>query len=249
MDKPPGNVVDWSPSLEFPPIKRNAVANEAIDTIKQMIVRGEIGAGQRLPAERELAAQLGVSRPSLREAIRALIALNILESRHGEGTFVSSLEPELLAEPIDFVLQVNADALFSLFEAGRVLEAGIAALAAERATDLELSDLEDFAKLGRTKLDDAEAFIEHDVEFHARVRRMARSPILSSLLASVNALSYESRRRTAAAPAVRARACSDHRAIVKTLKAREAEEARAAMVGHLDHARASLEGRSNGQVA
>ena len=73
-------------------------------------MRGELRAGQRLPAERDLAVQLALSRPSLREAIRALIALNILESRHGEGTFVSSLDPELLSEPIDFVLQVNDDA-------------------------------------------------------------------------------------------------------------------------------------------
>ena len=65
-------------------------------------MRGELRAGQRLPAERELAAQLGLSRPSLRESIRALIALNILESKHGEGTYCGgSLDPELLSEPIE----------------------------------------------------------------------------------------------------------------------------------------------------
>src|SRR5580765_4057571 len=148
----------------FTAIPRNAVAQSAIVTIKEMIVRGALRAGQRLPAERDLAAQFALSRPSLREAIRALIALNILESRHGEGTFVSSLDPELLSEPIDFVLQVNDDALLSLFEARRVLEAGVAALAAERATDLELAELDDFVKEGRRKVSDAEAFIEHDVE-------------------------------------------------------------------------------------
>src|SRR5690242_3473316 len=84
------------PDPRFPVIRRTAVAKEAIDTIKELIVAGEVSPGQRLPAERELAARLGVSRPSLREAIRALIALNILESRHGEGTFVSSLHPEIL---------------------------------------------------------------------------------------------------------------------------------------------------------
>src|SRR5438067_5760864 len=103
--------------------------------VKGMILRGELQAGQKLPPERELAAQLGVSRSSLREAIRALIALNILESRHGNGTFVTSLDPELLAEPIDFVLKVNESALDALFEARKVVEAGVAALAAERATD------------------------------------------------------------------------------------------------------------------
>jgi GntR family transcriptional repressor for pyruvate dehydrogenase complex len=226
--------------VEFQTIRRNAVAHEAIATIKRMIVRGELQAGQRLPAERELAAQLGVSRPSLREAIRALIALNILESRHGEGTFVSSLEPELLTEPIDFVLQIDDGSIAALFEARRVLEAGIAALAAQRASDLELAELEGFARRGRTKLDEVDAFIEHDVEFHDRIRRAARSPVLASMLGSVSTLSLETRRRTAQSQAVRTRSHGDHVRIVKSLKARDPEAARQAMITHLEHIRHAL---------
>ena len=226
--------------MEFETIRRNAVAHEAIATIKRMIVRGELQAGQRLPAERELAAQLGVSRPSLREAIRALIALNILESRHGEGTFVSSLEPDLLAEPIDFVLQVDDGGIAALFEARSVLEAGIAALAAERATDLELAVLEDFATRGLTKVDDPEAFIEHDVDFHDRIRRAARSAVLASMLGSVSTLSLETRRRTAQSQIVRGRAQADHIRMVRTLKARDPEAARRAMIDHLEHVRHGL---------
>jgi DNA-binding FadR family transcriptional regulator len=227
-------------TVEFETIRRNAVADEAIATVKRMIVRGTLQAGQRLPAERDLAAQLGVSRPSLREAIRALIALNILESRHGQGTFVSSLQPELLTEPIDFVLQVADGGVDALFEARSVLEAGIAALAAERATDLELAELEDFARRGGTKVGDIDAFIEHDVEFHDRIRRAARSPILASMLGSVSALSLETRRRTAQSQAVRARAHADHVRMVKTLKARDPEAARRAMLDHLEHVRRAL---------
>ena len=227
-------------TVEFEAIRRNAVAHEAIATIKRMIVRGDLQAGQRLPAERELAVQLGVSRPSLREAIRALIALNILDSRHGEGTFVSSLEPDLLAEPIDFVLQVDDGGIAALFEARGVLEAGIAAFAAERATDLELAELEDFAKRGRAKLSDASAFIEHDIEFHDRIRRAARSPVLASMLGSISTLSIETRQRTAQSQTVRARAQADHVRMVKTLKARDSEAARRAMIAHLEHIRKAL---------
>jgi GntR family transcriptional regulator, transcriptional repressor for pyruvate dehydrogenase complex len=218
---------------QFTAIRRNAVAQSAIATIKEMIVLGELRAGQRLPAERDLAAQLALSRPSLREAIRALIALNILESRQGEGTFVSSLDPELLSEPIDFMLQVNDDALISLSEARRVLEAGIAALAAERATDLELADLDDFVKEGRRNVNDVEAFIEHDVEFHQRLRRLARSPVLARLLSSVSTLSMASRRRAAQDAAIRARALANHQAMAKALRARDATTAEALMVAHL----------------
>jgi GntR family transcriptional regulator, transcriptional repressor for pyruvate dehydrogenase complex len=227
-------------TVQFETIRRNAVAHEAIATIKAMIVRGDLRAGQRLPAERELAAQLGVSRPSLREAIRALITLNILESRHGEGTFVSSLDPDLLAEPIDFVLQVDDGGIAAVFEARHVLEAGIAALAAERATDLELAELEDYVNGGRAKLDDPEAFIAHDIEFHDRLRRAARSPVLSSMLGSISTLAVEMRRRTAQSQAVRARAHADHARMVKTLKARDPEAARLAMIAHLEHVRRAL---------
>lgn len=212
--------------------------------IKKMIISGELRAGQRLPAERELAASLGVSRPSMREAIRALTALNIIESRHGDGTYVSSLEPELLSEPIDFLLQVNADSLVALFEARRELESGIAALAAERATELELAELEDFVKSGHALIDDVEAFIEHDVEFHARIRRAARSPIFASLLSSVETLSLESRRRTAQTEAVRARSLRDHHRLVKVLRARDSNLARQAMLEHLQHAYEGLRATS-----
>lgn len=230
----------------FKTLPRRVVANEAIETIKRMILLGQLEAGERLPPERELAAQLGVSRPSLREGIRALIALNILESRHGEGTFVTSLEPELLAEPIDFVLRVDSTAMLALFEARRVLEAGVAGLAAERATDLELVELEDHVAGGRTKLDDPEDFIEHDVQFHDMIRKAARSQLLGGLLASVSALSLESRRRTAQSATVRARALADHETIVRMLKARDPGAAQEAMVAHLEHV---LEGFAGGKVA
>src|SRR5438874_4035955 len=147
-------------TVEFQTIRRNAVAHEAIDTIKRMIVRGELQAGQRLPAERDLAAQLGLSRPSLREAIRALIALNILESRHGEGTFVSSLEPDLLTEPIDFVLQVNDGGLRALFEARRVLEAGVAPPPPPRAAHPQPAEARDLLQRGRAEIGGAQSVHE-----------------------------------------------------------------------------------------
>ncbi len=223
-----------APATEFRAIaRRPAVANQTVDTIKAMIVAGDLRAGQRLPAQRDLAARLGVSRPSLREAIQALIALNILDSRHGEGTFVSSLEPMLLAEPIDFLLQVNASSLIALFEARRALEAAVASLAAERATDLELTQLADFVKAGRREIVDADTFVEHDIAFHVLLRTYARSPILASLLESVNLLSYPGRRDAARSEEARLRALSDHEAMVKVLRSRDPAAAHQAMIDHL----------------
>jgi DNA-binding FadR family transcriptional regulator len=220
---------------QFTTIQRSGVPDEAIGMVKGMILRGELQPGQKLPPERDLAAQLGVSRPSLREAIRALIALNILESRHGNGTFVTSLDPELLAEPIDFVLQVNESALDALFEARKVVEAGVAALAAERATDLELARLEEHARRGRAVVGDFDACLEYDVLFHDMIRETARSPILGSLVESIAALSVESRRQTGQSLAVRRKTMADHEAIVRAIKSRDPRAAYQAMIDHLSH--------------
>lgn len=224
------------PAPQFDVIQRSQVPTEAAEIIKRMILRGELVANQKLPPERQLAAQLGVSRPSLREAIRALISLNILESRHGAGTFVTSLDPELLIEPIDFVVQVNEANLAALFEARRALEAGAAALAAQRASETELVGMEEHIKRDPQLVGDLEAFLRHDVQFHDMIRRAARSPILGSLLGSIAALSIESRRRTGQDMSARRKSIADHEAMVRALKSRDPKAAYQAMIDHLSHA-------------
>ena len=114
--------------------RRNpSVTDEAIDKIQGLIISGSWGPGDRLPKETELAAQLGLSRNSLREAVRALSQLRVLEVRQGDGTYVTSLEPELLLESTSFVshLLVGESAL-ELFEVRRLLEGAAAGLAAAR---------------------------------------------------------------------------------------------------------------------
>src|SRR5438876_6020181 len=109
------------------------VTDEAIERIRQIIMSGEWGPGARLPRESELAARLGISRNSLREAVRALSLLRVLEVRQGDGTYVTSLEPDLLLESTRFVAHLLADkTVVELFEVRRLLEPATAALAAVR---------------------------------------------------------------------------------------------------------------------
>ena len=103
----------------FSALEKTSIGLQAADAIKALIVSGELQPGDTLPPERELATMLGISRPSLREAIRVLSALNVVEPRHGGGTYVTSLDPRQLAQPINFLLQL--DVLAELTEqAGRV---------------------------------------------------------------------------------------------------------------------------------
>src|SRR5256885_2686285 len=110
-----------------------SVTDEAIEKIREMIVSGRWGPGDRLPREADLAAELGLSRNSLREAVRALSLLRVLEVRQGDGTYVSSLKPDLLLESTGFVTHLLGDqTMLQLFEVRRLLEPAAAAMAAGR---------------------------------------------------------------------------------------------------------------------
>src|ERR1700733_6481431 len=123
-----------------------AAAGEVINNIKQMILDAELAPLQRLPSEHDLAEALGVSRPTVREAVRGLMTLNIVGGRHGDGTYVTSLEPALLAAPIDFLLRVDEGGLAALTDARQALEAGIAELAAARATSDGIGKLQELTE-------------------------------------------------------------------------------------------------------
>src|SRR5438309_11867088 len=119
-----------------------SVTDDAIDKIRELIVSGAWGPGDRLPKESELAAQLGLSRNSLREAVRALSQLRVLEVRQGDGTYVSSLEPGLLLESTGFISHLLlGETELELYEVRRILEAAAAALAAGRIDAQEKLDL------------------------------------------------------------------------------------------------------------
>jgi DNA-binding FadR family transcriptional regulator len=135
-----------TPVRPFPALKRTSVSLQAAEAIKALIVAGELTSGDALPPERDLAVTLGISRPSVREAIRALTAMNVVEPRHGGGTYVTSLEPRLLARPINFLLQVEPKTFLHLFEVRQVLEVGAARLAAPRMTDELVGELENLVE-------------------------------------------------------------------------------------------------------
>src|ERR1700680_3932962 len=121
-----------APSVTRP----RSVTEDAIDKIRELIVSGSWGPGDRLPKESELAAQLGLSRNSLREAVRALSQLRVLEVRQGDGTYVSSLEPDLLLESTSFVSHLLlGDTAVEVYEVRSILEAAAASLAAARIDD------------------------------------------------------------------------------------------------------------------
>lgn len=171
-----------------------AVTDEAIEKIKAMIVSGELRPGDRLPPEKELAEHLGLSRNSMREAVKALEVIRVLDVRRGDGTYVTSLEPHLLLEAISFVIDMHDDdSLLELFAVRRMLESQAAGIAAGRATADEAQALVDEVAsidAGTVSIDD---LVAHDVQFHSDIVRLTGNGYLLSLIEGLSSRTIRAR--------------------------------------------------------
>jgi len=224
----------------FEPIRKAAIAEEIAARLLSLIKEKQLMPGERLPPERELAAAMQVSRPSLREALRALAMMNVVDTRQGDGTYVTSLEPGLLVEPLDFIISLDDSALHHLFEARGILEVGIASLAAERITEEQIAALEEYVHASGEAAADPEAFRGVDLAIHELIVDAAANPLLKRIMSSLSQLGRASRSRTAVMPEVRQRTVDDHHAIVAALKEHDPDRAARAMTDHLDNIEGSL---------
>lgn len=219
----------------FGTVEKDTLWEQIAARLLSMLKEKQLRPGDRLPPERELAAMMQVSRPSLREALRALSMMNVLEIRQGAGTFVSSLEPELLVEHLDFVLSLDDSTFINLFEARKIIEVGIVGLAAERITAAELAELETGLNRSQEAVGEPSAFLQADVDLHRKITQAAQNPILSRIIDSIGKLSFASRQRTVEISGIREQTIRDHQAIVAALKANDPEAARQAMLQHLNN--------------
>lgn len=218
----------------FKPIEKIAVTRQAVDRIRQMVLSRQLQPGEALPPERELAVQLGVSRSSLREAIRALELVNVLETRQGSGTFVTSLDPALLIEPIEYIFDADTSAILHLFEVRKVIETSAAEFAALRISPEELDEIDNLVTGADLCVDDPQAFLAFDFDIHSAIIEAAKNPMLVKMASSIARLSRESRNRTTWLLRVRKQAHEDHQLLAKCLRAGDGEAARQAMASHLD---------------
>jgi GntR family transcriptional repressor for pyruvate dehydrogenase complex len=220
-----------------------AVTSEAISTIKAMIIAGELRAGDRLPPEKELSERLGLSRNSLREAVKSLEMIRVLDVRRGDGTYVTSLEPHLLLEAMSFVVDLHQDdSVLELFEVRRVLEPHAAALAAARITADQLAELE--RSLGAVGPDaPVEELVAHDVEFHRLIAEAGGNAYLASLLDGLSSSTLRARvwRGRTEQGAVQI-TLAEHGAVLDALRRHDAEMARASMTVHICGVEAWLRG-------
>jgi DNA-binding FadR family transcriptional regulator len=210
------------------------LTDQAIAKIKALIVSGEFTAGARLPKEQELAARLGLSRNSLREAVRALTMIGVLEPRVGDGTYVTSLEPELLLTGMGFVSDLLAGStLLEVHQVRRIMEPVATGLSATRLTDEDFEALEACLEQMETA-ETMQAFIDSDTEFHRIIVMAAGNATLASLIQGLSGGMLRARLwRTIAEEGAVEITKKRHIDIYEALRARDPELASAADLIHL----------------
>jgi GntR family transcriptional repressor for pyruvate dehydrogenase complex len=219
-----------------------AVTDEAILRIKAKLMSGELKPGDRLPPEKELGDELGLSRSSLREAVKALELIRVLDVRRGDGTYVTSLEPRLLLDAMSFVVDLHQDAsVLEIFEVRRILEPAAAALAVPRAAPDDVAKLHDMiAAVGDDgTVDD---LVAHDLSFHRYVSELSGNSYLSSLLETLSSSTLRARiwRIITEENAV-AKTLAEHRSIVDAIAAGDADLTRSLAVVHINGVQRWLE--------
>ncbi len=204
--------------------------------VRGLIDRGELKRGDRLPAERDLARILEVSRPSLRAGLRSLAVMGVIDVRPGAGSFIAAGPPSLGPEALQFQAALHGFTRAKMFEARLVLEVAVAGMAAEHATSDDLATISDEATGMFASMDDPQTFLLHDIAFHRAVAQASANPILSALVGMVSELFREQRRTTIGQAQDLKEAADEHRAIYQAIRARDPVRARRAMTEHLERA-------------
>jgi GntR family transcriptional repressor for pyruvate dehydrogenase complex len=215
------------------PIRSTRIYEEIVRQIKTMIAEGRLTSGDRLPPERELAEKFLVSRTSVREALRALESLGLVEIRPGEGTFIREISVDRLVEPLALVMVSQREALAELFEARRLLEPAIAGLAAARATPDEIQDMERILEDQAREVVAGRTGFAQDAQFHAAIGRAAHNEAITRIAHAVMDLLTQSREESLNTPGRPSRSHDDHRRILQAIAERQPAAAERAMRDHL----------------
>jgi DNA-binding FadR family transcriptional regulator len=210
-----------------------------VQGIRQMIIDGRLRPGDRLPVEKDLAAALGVSRNPLREGVRALSMMGVLETRQGDGTYVTKLDPSMLLAPMGFVVDLHhGSGTHHLHAVRRMLETEAAGLAARQIGSAELDAAAELLRHNEAELTlrepNHETVIENDIAFHRIIAEAAANPVLSALIDALGGRTMRDRlRRSITQPGADETAHREHLSILAALSSHDPDRARTRMAAHL----------------
>jgi GntR family transcriptional repressor for pyruvate dehydrogenase complex len=233
--------------LEFTRVPRLSLSDHIVEQIAEMIARGSLKPGDRMPSEKQLCEKFGVGRTSVREALRSLSVMGVLQSHMGDGTFVATDASRFLQRSFHWGLLLNAKVVEDLIETRLMLESHNAQLAALKAAGDDLVRMEQSVRLMEEHVGDPAQYLDADLQFHLTIAQATQNSILQSLLSTTRGYLQAWIRETLARAEnseKRARlSITEHKRILRALRNKDSEAARQAMAAHILSSSADLKHR------
>jgi GntR family transcriptional regulator, transcriptional repressor for pyruvate dehydrogenase complex len=215
-------------------VKTSRLYEQIVQQVEDSILKGQLKPGDQLPAERDLAHRFGVSRTAVREAVKTLREKGLVEAYSGRGTFVTNGTSQAIRQSLDLMIRVNQqEGSTHLAELRMVLEPEIAGLAASRIEEQLLSTMREAVAVMDRNLDDPDAYVEADLDFHLALAEAVGNPLILSLLDSIVGLLREQRSRIFNVDGGPERGQYHHKRILAAIEQHDPEAAREAMRAHL----------------
>jgi len=215
--------------------RREPISNEVAQVLLTYLVQGDYKPGERLPSERALSETLGVGRSVIREALKSLTLLGLIQVRPGDGTYLRDKESDFLPGSFEWGLLLGDRQVHDVIEARRELEVVLAGLAAERRTDQDVQELRILLARMESAADKI-AFVEADVAFHLKIAEAAQNPILQQMLGGTQSLLRAWVLRVVEGQSDTASSYQEHAPVFAAIEARNVKAARAAIRSHLQNA-------------
>ncbi len=219
----------------FKSIKHTKVSDEIANQIKQLIIDGKLKPGDKLPPERELIKQFGVSRPSLREALNALVAMGFLEVRQAKRTFVRSVVSKLIEDPIALLIKADTQKIFDLIEVRKAIETWAAYQAAQKASREDIQQLEAITHEMQKAFEEGRSWEKQDADFHLAIAKATHNTIHMHIMSGIYDLLKESMSRIFVDREQVKKLMKHHHQIYLAIKNRSPEKAREKTLDHLNY--------------
>ena len=218
---------------DFEAVRRDKVYEGVAKQIERLILK-KLQPGDKLPSERDLAESLGVSRSSIRDAIRSLELMGMVEPRQGAGTIVRQISSDSLVHPLANARKRKEELVGELLDFRKMLEPSLAARAATRASPEELAEMEDILKRQDEKLRNGESTIAEDTEFHYAIALASGNSVVRKVLDTLMDLLRDSRERSLQVDGRPQKSLAGHRKILAALNRHDADAAKLAMRHHIE---------------
>jgi GntR family transcriptional repressor for pyruvate dehydrogenase complex len=206
------------------------LSGEVVNHFTELIVQQQLQPGHKLPPERDLCEQLGVSRTVLREAVKMLEEKGLLETRQGSGTYVRTFSPQAISDSMSLYVRSDQRRYIELMELRSILDVELAGRLAEQATEAEIAGLQQHIEKMRQLVGDAEAFAAEDVAFHTRFYQAAHNSVLLSIAQPIMDLLEDVNRVTFIEPGSMESSLERHAAVTDCIRNHDREGARLAML-------------------